>query len=68
MTGRMPTMKRAKPNLYLCGKQHLHRYAAEFEFRYSNRIGNGVTDRARADKALHGIVGKRVLYRDSSLA
>lgn len=48
-----------------CGKQHLHRYAAEFEFRYNNRIGNGVNDLGRANVALMGIVGKRVLYRDS---
>ena len=27
--------------------------------------GNGFDDIARANKALHGIVGKRVLYRDS---
>ncbi len=27
-----------------CGKKHLHRYAAEFAFRYSNRIANGVDD------------------------
>jgi len=48
-----------------CAKKHLHRYAAEFEFRYNNRIANGPDDRVRADVALVGIVGKRVLYRDS---
>lgn len=44
-------------------EQHLNRYLAEFDFRYSNRIGLGVTDRARADKLLKGIVGKRLTYR-----
>ena len=45
-----------------CGKQHLHRYLAEFDFRYNNRIGKGIDDIARADKALRGIVGKRLTY------
>lgn len=52
-----------QPFRYL--KRHLHRYAAEFEFRYNNRVANGVNDAVRADAALLGIVGKRVLYRDS---
>lgn len=46
-----------------CGQQHLHRYLAEFDFRYSNRSGRGVEDRERADIALKGIVGKRLTYR-----
>ena len=46
-----------------CGKQHLHRYLAEFDFRYSNRIKVGVNDSQRADKALKGISGKRLTYR-----
>jgi transposase-like protein len=46
-----------------CGEQHLQRYLAEFDFRYSNRSGLGVEDRERAAKALTGIVGKRLTYR-----
>jgi len=46
-----------------CSKQHLHRYLAEFDFRYSNRIKVGVNDSERADKALKGISGKRLTYR-----
>ncbi len=49
-----------------CGKQHLHRYAAEFDFRYNHRQANGVNDVERAFVALSNVVGKRVLYRDSS--
>jgi hypothetical protein len=30
-----------------CGEQHLHRYLAEYEFRYNHRIANGVDDKAR---------------------
>jgi hypothetical protein len=46
-----------------CSKKHLHRYAAEFDFRYSNRVANGVDDQARAVLALQGVVGKRLTYR-----
>jgi transposase-like protein len=48
-----------------CGKQHLHRYAAEFDFRYNHREANGVNDAERASVALSGVTGKRLLYRDS---
>jgi transposase-like protein len=43
-------------------KKHLHRYAAEFAFRYSNRVANGVGDAERADRALLGVSGKRLQY------
>src|SRR3546814_663448 len=46
-----------------CGEQHLHRYLAEFDFRYTNRSASGVEDAQRADIALKGIAGKRVTYR-----
>ena len=48
-----------------CGKQHLHRYAAEFDFRYNNREKNGVDDNGRAAMLLGSVIGKRILYRDS---
>jgi hypothetical protein len=47
----------------MLSEQHLERYLAEFDFRYNNRIGLGVNDRARADKLLKGIAGKRLTYR-----
>jgi hypothetical protein len=28
--------------------QHLHRYAAEFDFRYNHRVANGVDDEGEA--------------------
>ena len=56
--------KRGMKGVYQhCGEQHLQRYVTEFDFRYSNRIGLGVDDAARADKALKGIGGKRLTYR-----
>ena len=45
-----------------CGKKHLHRYAAEFAFRYSNRVAHGITDAMRADQAILGTKGKRLTY------
>jgi hypothetical protein len=48
-----------------CGKQHLHRYLAEFDFRYNERVALGVNDERRAAKALKGVVGKRLTYRTS---
>ena len=44
-------------------EQHLPRYLAEFDFRMNNRIALGVNDDMRTDKALEGIVGKRLTYR-----
>jgi hypothetical protein len=46
-------------------QQHLKRYLAEFDFRYNERMALGVSDEARTTKALRGIVGKRLTYRDS---
>jgi hypothetical protein len=39
---------------------HLHRYTAEFDFRYNTRQ---ISDKERADTALRGIAGKRLTYR-----
>jgi transposase-like protein len=56
--------KRGMKGVYQhASKKHLHRYVAEFDFRYSNRIARGVDDAARADLALKGIVGKRLTYQ-----
>ncbi|MHC2017988.1 IS1595 family transposase [Methylobacterium sp. CM6247] len=46
-----------------CGKQHLHRYLAEFDFRYNNRVRLGCGDAERAERAPKCIVGKRLTYR-----
>jgi transposase-like protein len=46
-----------------CGEQHLHRYLAEFDFRYSNRQKLGFSDADRMEKSIAGIVGKRLTYR-----
>jgi transposase-like protein len=43
--------------------QHLHRYLAEFDFRMNHRAKLGIDDTARAQIALKGIQGKRLMYR-----
>lgn len=56
--------KRGMKGVYQhCAEKHLHRYLAEFDFRYSNRVRLGIDDVARADRALKGIVGKRLTYK-----
>ena len=62
--GYFSIFKRSMKGVYQhCGRQHLHRYAAEFEFRYNHRIANGVNDTMRAEAILKGAEGKRLTYR-----
>ena len=42
---------------------HLHRYLAEFNFRYNNRSSLKINDAERCDAALKAIQGKRLTYR-----
>lgn len=57
------TLKRGLNGVYHhVGRHHLHRYLAEFDFRYNARE---VTDKERAKLALQGVGGKRLTYRDS---
>ena len=66
--GYFSVFKRGMKGVYQhCGKQHLHRYLAEFDFRYNNRVKLGVSDTEWAFRAAVGIKGKRLMYRDSSL-
>lgn len=56
--------KRGMRGIYQhCGRQHLHRYLAEFDFRYSNRH---LEDSERAVVALKNISGRRLTYRRTS--
>jgi transposase-like protein len=49
-----------------CGEQHLQRYLAEFDFRYSNREKLGNNDAMRAAKAMKASEGKRLTYHKIS--
>lgn len=64
--GAFSIFKRGMKGVYQhCAEKHLHRYLAEFEFRYSNRSALGCNDAARADRILNGIIGKRLTYQTS---
>jgi transposase-like protein len=59
--------KRGMKGVYQqCAEKHMHRYLAEFDFRYNNRVKLGVGDIARTEAAIRGIVGKRLTYQTTS--
>lgn len=61
--GYFSIFKRGMKGIYQhCGHNHLHRYVAEYNFRYSNRIALGVNDSQRAEILLRGVSGKRLTY------
>lgn len=47
-------------------KEHLPRYLAEFDFRYSNRSKLGIEDGERMVRAITGARGKRLTYRQTN--
>jgi len=62
--GYFSIFKRGMRGVYQwCAEKHLHRYLAEFDFRYSNREALDCNDAERADRLLRGIVGKRLTYQ-----
>ncbi len=64
--GAFSIFKRGIKGVYQhCGEAHLHRYLAEFEFRYNHRVANGFTDLDRTEQLVRGIVGKRLTYETS---
>jgi len=61
--------KRGMKGIYQhCKEKHLRRYVAEFDFRHSNRVKLGVDDVERAERALAGVKGKRLTYRQPDIA
>ena len=46
-----------------CKEKHLHRYLAEFDFRYNHRVKLGYNDGDRAALAAKNASGKRLTYR-----
>lgn len=62
--GHFSIMKRGISGVYHhVSPQHLKRYLAEFDFRYNERAALNVTDAERTQKAVAGVVGKRLTYR-----
>lgn len=65
--GYFSIFKRGMKGVYQhCAEKHLHRYLAEFDFRYNNRVALGVNDGERAALAMKGIEGKRLTYRPTN--
>jgi len=61
--GYFATLKRGINGVYHhVGKQHLHRYLSEFDFRYNSRKEK---DGDRTLMALNSVSGKRLMLRDS---
>ncbi|WP_370151870.1 IS1595 family transposase [Ferrovibrio sp.] len=64
--GYFSIFKRGMKGVYQhCGEKHLHRYLAEFDFRYNARK---IEDDARAVLSHKGAEGKRLTYRRSHSA
>lgn len=64
--GSFSIFKRGMRGVYQhCQKHHLHRYLAEFDFRYSFRAAQGFNDTDRSLAAIKGIVGKRLTYKST---
>jgi transposase-like protein len=64
--GYFSIFKRGMRGIYQhCDEKHLHRYLAEFDFRYNHRVRLGYNDGERAALAIKGMEGKRLTYRQS---
>ncbi len=64
LEGYFSIFKRGMKGVYQhCAEKHLHRYLAEFEFRYNNRASRGCDDSTRLIRAMQGVQGKRLTYR-----
>jgi transposase-like protein len=62
--GYFSIFKRGMKGVYQhCDEKHLHRYLAEFDFRYNTRTALGFNDLMRAEALATGIKGKRLTYR-----
>jgi transposase-like protein len=58
--------KRGMKGVYQhCSEKHLHRYLAEFDFRYNYRARLGYNDDDRTIAAVRGAEGKRLTYHQS---
>lgn len=62
--GYFSIFKRGMRGIYQhCAEKHLHRYLAEYDFRYNHRVKLGYNDGDRAALAVKNAAGKRLTYR-----
>ncbi len=65
--GFFSVFKRGMTGVYQhCKSQNLHRYLAEFDFRYNNRTALKVSDYERAENMIRGVSGKRLTYQTTA--
>lgn len=65
--GYFSIFKRGMKGVYQhCGEKHLHRYLAEYDFRFNHRVKLGFNDGDRATLAVKNAVGKRLTYRGTN--
>jgi len=64
--GYFSIFKRGMKGIYQhCGEKHLHRYLAEYDFRYNHRVKLGYNG-DRAALAVKNAAGKRLTYRGTN--
>jgi len=64
--GYFSIFKRGMRGVYQhCSEKHLHRYLAEFDFRFNHREALGFNDEARTIAAVRGGEGKRLTYHQA---
>ena len=62
--GYFSIFKRGMRGVYQhCSEKHLHRYLAEYDFRFNHRSAKGIEDGERATIAVKNAAGKRLTYR-----
>jgi len=67
--GYFSIFKRGMRGVYQhCKEKHLHRYLAEYDFRYNHRTALGYSDGERATRAIVNASGKRLTYRQPDSA
>ncbi len=64
--GYFSIFKRGMRGVYQhCSEKHLHRYLAEFDFRFNHREALGWNDEARTIAAIQAADGKRLTYHQA---
>ena len=67
--GYFSIFKRGMRGIYQhCDEKHLHRYLAEYDFRYNHRVALGYSDIDRTKLAIKGVEGKRLTYHQTDSA
>jgi hypothetical protein len=62
--GYFSIFKRGMRGIYQhCAEKHLHRYLAEYDFRYNHGVALGFDDLERTSKIVKPAEGKRLTYR-----